>query len=94
MSSQLKTLSWRHNGTKYHCEVGSPLHRYFESGNEPVLEIIDCGDHYAIRTESRGGSYGPLVRAGKDKHSLVTYFDPIPSAHAQDASTSASSKRK
>jgi len=39
MSSQLKTLSWRHNGTKYHCEVGSPLHRYFESGNEPVLEI-------------------------------------------------------
>jgi len=69
---RIKKLSWKHNGMKMACEVGGPLPGYFETGNEPVLEIVDCGDHYAIYTESRGGSYGPAVRAGKDKWSTET----------------------
>ena len=69
MSKPIKKLSWKHNGMKMHCEVGLPLPRYFETGSEPVLDIIDVGDHYAIHTESRGGSYGPAVRAGKDRWS-------------------------
>ena len=52
-----------------HCEVGKALPVYFETGSEPVLEIIDYGDHYAIHTVSRGGSFGPAVRAGKDRWS-------------------------
>lgn len=75
MTVRIKTLSWRHNGRKMQCEVGLPLPRYYETGTEPVLEIIDCEDHYAIRTESRGGAFGPLVRAGNDRHTLATYFD-------------------
>ena len=71
----IKKLSWKHNGMTLQCEVGQPLPPYFETGSEAVLEIVDLGDHYAIKTPSRGGSYGPLVRAGKDRNSKVGYFE-------------------
>lgn len=71
MPSHIKKLSWKHNGMKMHGEVGLPLPRYFETGSEPVLEILDIGDHYAIHTESRGGSYGPAVGAGRDRWSVA-----------------------
>ena len=74
-SNRIKSLSWKHNGMKMHCEVGQPLPPYFETGSEAVLEIVDLGDHYAIKTPSRGGSGGPLVRAGKDRNSKVGYFE-------------------
>jgi hypothetical protein len=75
MPSQIKKLSWKHNGMRMKCEVGGPLPAYFETGSEPVLEIIDCGDHYAIKTPSRGGSGGSLVRAGRDRNTHVTYYN-------------------
>jgi hypothetical protein len=72
MPNRIIKLSWKHNGMKMHCEVGRALPAYYETGFEPVLEIIDCGDHYSILTESRGGTFGSAIRAGKDRWSKAT----------------------
>jgi hypothetical protein len=76
--NRIVKLSWRLNdGRKIQSEIGLPLPLYFETGSEPVLEIIDCGDHYEIHTESRGGSYGSAVRAEKSEWSTEsTKIDP------------------
>jgi len=75
MGNVIKKLSWKHNGMKMHCEVGKSLPPYYETGSEAVLEIIDLGDHFSIKTPSRGGSGGgSLIRAGKDRYSHAAYF--------------------
>jgi hypothetical protein len=66
----IQALSWGHNGMKMQCEVGGPLPAYFETGPEPVLEIIDCGDCFEVYTESRTrGSKGPVL-AGRDSQPI------------------------
>jgi hypothetical protein len=60
-----------------YCHRGGALPAYYETGSEPVLEIIDCGDLYAIRTESHGGQVGSAVRAGKDRWSKAEMYQNV-----------------
>jgi hypothetical protein len=72
---RIQRLSWRHNDMAMSCEVGGPLPRYYQTGEEPVLAIFDCGTLYKICTPNRGGIRGEPVCAGKDSESRATYFD-------------------
>lgn len=65
-SKRIWKLTWEHNKMKMSCEVGSPLPAYYQTGNEPVRAIFDCGDLYKICTPNRGGIRGEPVLAGKD----------------------------
>ena len=68
-------LNWKHNGMDMEAEVGKPLHHYYQTGQEPVLAIIDCGAYYSVCTKNRGGVRGEPVLAGKDHDTYVTCFD-------------------
>ena len=68
-------LNWRHNSMDMEAEVGKPLHHYCQTGQEPVLAIIDCGKCYSVCTTNRGGFRGGPVYAGKSHDTYITYFD-------------------
>lgn len=70
-------LAWEHKGQAMQCEVGKPLPSYYETGQEPVLAIFDCGNVYKICTPSRGGLRGGPVLAGKDWRSQAIHFEPL-----------------
>jgi len=72
---RISGLAWKHNGMKIIAEVGSPLPKYFLTGEEPVLAIFDRGDHFIICTDSRGESTRIPVYAGKSGCSKINYFD-------------------
>ena len=72
---RIHRLSWQHNGMAMSCEVGCPLPRYYQTGEEPALAIFDCGTLYKIYTPNRRGLRGEPVHAGKDSKSHATYFD-------------------
>jgi hypothetical protein len=71
---RISGLAWKHNGMKMKAKVGSPLPDYFQTGEEPVLAIFDCGDHFIICTHSRGGNNKYPVFTGKPDSSRVSYF--------------------
>jgi hypothetical protein len=92
MPSRIIKLQWKHGGMQMHCEVGLPLPRCFKTGAEPVLETIDCGDYYAIHTNSRRGTYRSAVRARKDEWSTEmteTIFSEVVFRRAVEALGSA-----
>jgi hypothetical protein len=68
-------LKWRHNGMDMEAEVDKPLPHYYQTGQEPVLAIIDCGNWYSVCTPNKGGYKGEPVMAGKGHDTHVTYFD-------------------
>lgn len=70
-------LTWKHKGQVMQCEIGKPLPSYYQTDQEPVLAIFDCGNVYKICTPSRGGIRGEPVLAGKDWQSRTTYFESI-----------------
>jgi hypothetical protein len=73
-SARIRALSWQHNGRDFAGAVGDPMPRYYELGNEPILAIFDCGDHFKICTPSRGGARGDPIMAGM-QGSHATYFE-------------------
>ncbi len=68
-------LEWIHNSMSMQCEVGKPMPSYYETGDDPVLAIFDCGNFYIICTTNRGGVRGEPILAGKDYNSIPTYFN-------------------
>lgn len=45
---KIGALAWPHNSRDLAGAVGDPMPRYYEVGNEPILAIFDCGDHFKI----------------------------------------------
>ena len=74
-NKRISALAWRHNGMNVSCEVGGSLPTYYDTGDEPVLAILDCGPLYKICTTNRGGVRGEAVFAGKGSDTVTTYFD-------------------
>jgi hypothetical protein len=72
-TARIRALAWDHDGKDMSCNVGQPMPRYYQTGDEPVLAIFDAGDHFKICTPSRGGVRGEPILAGK-RHSQVTFF--------------------
>jgi hypothetical protein len=73
-SARIQALSWQHNGRDFASAVGDPMPRYYELGNEPILAIFDCGDHFKICTPSRGGVRSdPIMASMQGSH--ATYFE-------------------
>ncbi len=68
-------LDWNHNNKDMSCQVGSLLPAYYKMGEEPVLIIFDCGDHFKICTPNRGGLRGEPVLAEKDWQSKTILFE-------------------
>ena len=68
-------LSWRHKGMDMVAEVGKTLHPYYQTGQEVVIAIIDCGTCYSVCTANRGVARGEPIRAGKGYDTYTTYFD-------------------
>ena len=68
------SLTWRHGGKTMSCKVGEPLPPHYRTGKQLVLAILDCGNHYKICTENRGGLRGDAIFAGKNYDSHATYF--------------------
>lgn len=66
-------LKWPHNGMAMICEVGKPLPKHYQTGDEPVLAIYEEENLYMICTKSRGGFQGSVVYAGKE--GVPEYFD-------------------
>lgn len=72
-TARIQALSWHHNARDFSSEVGKPMPPYYGLGNEPILAIFDCGDHFKICTPSRGGIRGDAVMVGR-RSSRATYF--------------------
>jgi len=74
IGERISGLDWRHNGMKMSCDVGSLLPEYYQTGQEPVLAILDCGDLFVVCTQCRGGDRGFPVYVGKTDCSQIRYF--------------------
>ena len=68
-------LKWEHKNMDMEAEIGEPLPSYYQTGQEPVLAIVDCGSFYSVCTPNRGGVRGEPVRAGKGYGTHATFFD-------------------
>lgn len=70
---KIQKLEWMHNGMHMIGEVGCKLPKYYGTGKEPVLSIVEDDKCIVIRTKSRGGEYGPPIFAGKSDALSVIY---------------------
>jgi hypothetical protein len=68
-------LAWNHNTEDYECEVGKPMPAYFQTGDEPVMAILDCGGLYMICTPNRSGVHGEPIYAAASEVRNVIYFE-------------------
>ena len=76
LDKRIWKLKWVHNGMDMQCKVGGALPSYYQTGDEPVLAIFDCGNLYKICTPNRGGLRGDPVLSGKNFNSSAMYFEP------------------
>ena len=72
---RIYSLSWKHAGQSMNTKIGEYLPPYYQTGFEPVVVILDCGDLYKACTESRGVASGDGVFIRRSSVQTVTYFD-------------------
>lgn len=72
---RIRKLKWKHEGKDFECEVGEAMPSYYQTGEEPVLAIFDCSNHYKICTPNRGGLRGEPIMAGKSYDSQAEFFE-------------------
>lgn len=63
---RIAALHWTHNGKPMSAAVGKELPAYYQTGGEPVVAILDCGQLYKVCTENRGVIRGEAVLCGKE----------------------------
>lgn len=73
--NRISSIVWRHAGEQMSCKVGGPLPSYYQTGTEPVLAILDCGNLYKVCTRSRGGLRGEAVFVGNSPEIQLSFFD-------------------
>lgn len=72
---RIAALAWEHNGMKFSCEVGGEAPSYYQTGTEPVVAILDCGQLFKVCTQNRGVLRGEAIFVGRAGAS-PTYFEP------------------
>ncbi|RDI98309.1 hypothetical protein DVT68_14695 [Dyella solisilvae] len=68
-------LSWTHNGTAMHAEVGQVHAAYRDTPAEVVIAIFDTGSVYMVCTPNRGVVRGGPILAGKGHGSSAVLFE-------------------